>query len=101
MVSFTLRPGTELIGVRIINGNTTGQSYRMGRRILAVHWIFSDGSWTVQSLDVSHPGDQEVWSPPVTTDDVLMMVLSTMEPGSSETIANAVVVSHVEFLGHS
>ena len=101
MVSFTFRPGTELVGVRIINGDTTGQGYRAGRRILAVRWTFSDGSWAVQPLDVSHPGDQEVRFPPVATDDVLMTVLSTTEPGSPETTANAVAVSHVEFLGRS
>ena len=101
MVSFTFRPGTELVGVRIINGDTTGQGYRAGRRILAVRWTFSDGSWAVQPLDVSHPGDQEVRFPPVATDDVLMTVLSTTEPGSPETTANSVAVSHVEFLGRS
>ena len=53
------------------------------------------------SRDVSHPADQEVRFPPVATDDVLMTVLSTTEPGSPETTANAVAVSHVEFLGRS
>ena len=43
--------------------------------------------------------DQEVRFPPVTTNDVLMTVLSTTEPGSPEADTNAVAVSHVEFLG--
>lgn len=98
-VTFGFLPGTELVGVRIINGDTTDEAYRRGRRITAVRWTFSDGSWTVQPLDISQPEGQEVRFPPVVTDEVLMTVLSTTDPGGPGTDANAVVVSRVEFLG--
>ena len=98
-VTFGFLPGTELVGVRIINGDTTDEAYRRGRKITAVRWTFSDGSWTVQPLDVSQPGAQEVRFPPSVTDEVLMTVLSTTDPEGSEAEANAVVVSRVEFLG--
>ena len=101
VVTFTFQPGTELVGVRIVNGDTSGQSYLAGRRIMSLRWTFSDGSWAVQPLDVSHPEDQEVRFPPVVTDDVTMTVLSTTDPGSSEADDNAVSISRVEFLGRS
>ena len=85
--------------MRIVNGDATGDAYRTGRRIMAVRWTFSDGSWTVQPLDISHPEYQEVRFPPVVTEDVLMTVLSTTEPGGPGTDADAVAVSRVEFLG--
>ncbi len=85
--------------MRIINGDTTDEAYRRGRKITAVRWTFSDGSWTVQPLDISQPGAQEVRFPPSVTDEVLMTVLSTTDPEGSEAEANAVVVSRVEFLG--
>ena len=99
VVTFTFQPGTELVGVRIVNGDTTGQSYRAGRRIMVVRWTFSDGSWATQPLDVSHPEDQEVRFPPVATDGVIMRVLSTTDPGDSNSDDDAVSVSRVEFLG--
>ncbi|WP_165444798.1 NADase-type glycan-binding domain-containing protein [[Pseudopropionibacterium] massiliense] len=98
-ITFGFPPGTELVGVRIVNGDATGDAYRTGRRIMAVRWTFSDGSWTVQPLDISHPEYQEVRFPPVVTEDVLMTVLSTTEPGGPGTDADAVAVSRVEFLG--
>ena len=64
-----------------------------------MRWTFSDGSWTVQPLDISQPGPQEVRFPPSVTDEVLMTVLATTDPEGPEAEANAVVVSRVEFLG--
>ena len=90
---------TELVGVRIVNGDVTGQAYLAGRRIMEVRWTFADGSWAVQPLEANHPADQEVRFPPVTTSSVLLTVLSSTEPGESGTDNNAIAISRVEFLG--
>lgn len=98
-VNFLFPADTELVGVRIVNGDVTGQAYLAGRRIMEVRWTFADGSWAVQPLEANHPADQEVRFPPVTTSSVLLTVLSSTEPGESGTDNNAIAISRVEFLG--
>lgn len=98
-VTFDLPVGTQLVGLRIVNGNLTGGAYLQDRRILSIRWTFSDGSWVVQPLAANETEDQEVRFPPVTTDHVVMSVLSTTNPGVDGEEHDAVVVSRVTFLG--
>ena len=64
-ISFTLPPGEEVVGVRLVNGNTSSYDrYLAERRILSVKWEFSDKSWVVQPLAANDRQPQEFRFPP-------------------------------------
>lgn len=99
-IRFTLDPSSTVVGVRLVNGNTVWTDrYLAERRILSVRWTFSDGSWFVQGLAANDPLPQEVRFPPVTgVDEVTMTILDATVPGASESLANAVSISSLDFL---
>ncbi len=108
-ISFDLPEGEEVVGVRLVNGNTSSPDrYLAERRILSVKWEFSDKSWVVQPLAANDSGPQEFRFPPTTTNGpVTMTVLDATVPGDSsgqdgdETVGrnDAVSISSLEFLG--
>ena len=101
MITFTLEEGEELVGVRLVNGNTISpERYKAERRILSVKWTFSDGSWAVQGLSANDRQPQEVRFPPVTiAGDVTMTVLDATVAGEATDTNDSVSISSMEFLG--
>lgn len=97
-VTFEFIPGTKLVGLRLVNGNLVNDAYRKERRILSVRWTFSDGTWVVQPLSANQTGEQEVRFPPIATDQAVMSILTTTEPGIDDGDHDAVAVSRVTFL---
>lgn len=96
-VTFTFNPAVPIVGVRIVNGNTTSPAkYREERRLLSVQWRFPDGSYLEQGLAANNSSPQEVRFPVMQTGSVTMTVTGTTEPG--EASADAFSVSQVEFL---
>ncbi len=100
-LTFTLEPDQTLVGVRLVNGNTSSpERYLAERRILSIKWTFSDGTWVVQGLSANKRQQQEVRFPPtVVTGDVTMTVLDATVPGESAKANDAVSISSLEFLG--
>ncbi len=108
-VSFVLPEGEEVVGVRLINGNTTSYDrYLEERRILSIKWEFSDNSWVVQPLAANDRTPQEFRFPPTTVSGpVTMTVLDATVPGDSSGEDgdgavgrnDAVSISSLQFLG--
>ena len=100
-ITFALEPGQMVVGVRLINGNTSSpERYLAERRILSVKWTFSDGRWVVQGLAANNRQPQEVRFPPTdSAGPVTMTVLDATVAGESTTENDAVSISSVEFLG--
>ncbi len=97
-IVFTFADGTELVGVRLVNGNTQGSGYAQQRRILAVRWTFADGSWVIQPLAANQTADQEIRFPPVMTGVAELEVLTSTAPGNDQPEYDAVAISRIEFL---
>lgn len=100
-ITFSLEPGQMVVGVRLVNGNTSSpERYLAERRILSVKWTFSDGRWVVQGLAANNRQPQEVRFPPTASaGPVTMTVLDATVPGESNTPNDAVSISSLEFLG--
>lgn len=108
-ISFVLPQGEELVGVRLVNGNTASYDrYLAERRILSVKWAFSDGSWVVQPLAANDHEPQEFRFPPTTvTGPVTMTVVDATVTGNSGEqdenttvgLNDAVSISSLHFLG--
>lgn len=100
-ITFTLEEGEELVGVRLVNGNTISpERYMAERRLLGVKWTFSDGSFAVQGLAAIDRQPQEVRFPPITiAGDVTMTVLDATVPGEAADTNDSVSISSMEFLG--
>lgn len=106
-VSFTLPEGEDLVGIRLVNGNTSSYDrYLAERRILSVKWEFSDGSWVVQPLAANDREPQELrFSPTTVTGAVTMTVLDATVPGETSESGqdtagrdDAVSISSLTFL---
>lgn len=108
-ISFVLAEGEELVGVRLVNGNTARyERYLAERRILSVKWEFSDGSWVVQPLAANDREPQEVRFPPRTIEGpVTMTVVDATVTGDSagedegDKVGrnDAVSIGSLQFLG--
>lgn len=108
-IAFVLPTGEELVGVRLVNGNTSSYDrYLAERRILSVKWEFSDGSWVVQPLAANDREPQEFRFPPTTvTGPVVMTVMDATVTGNlgerdEDNVAgvnDAVSISSLQFLG--
>lgn len=106
-VSFTLPEGADVVGIRLVNGNTSSYDrYLAERRILSIKWEFSDGSWVVQPLAANDREPQELrFSPTTITGDVTMTVIDATVPGETSDSGedsvgrnDAVSISSLEFL---
>lgn len=100
-ITFTLQPGQEVVGVRLVNGYAVSQErYLDERRILSVKWTFSDGSWVVQGFAANDRQAQELRFPPTPSGgEVTMTVLDATVPGAADKTKDAVSISALEFLG--
>ncbi|GAA4891235.1 hypothetical protein GCM10025789_05020 [Tessaracoccus lubricantis] len=98
-VRFTFGGRRQLVGVRVVNGNTAwSERYLAERRILSLRWEFDDGSYFVQGLAADNRNLQEVRFPPTQATGVTMTVLEVTAPGDGAANADAVSLSAVEFL---
>ncbi len=100
-IIFTLEPGQVVVGVRLVNGNTSSPDrYLAERRILSVKWTFSDGSWVLQGLAANDRQPQEVRFPPTAAaGDVTMTVMDATVPGETNDNNDKVSISSLDFLG--
>lgn len=99
-ITFTLDPAEPIVGVRVVNGNTIWTDrYQAERRILAIRWTFSDGSWAEQGLAGNDRLPQEVRFPPVEGAQwVRMTILDATVVGATDEQSDAVSISSLNFL---
>ncbi len=98
-VQFVLAADQPVVGVRVVNGNTSDvDDYAAERRILRIRWAFDDGSFVVQGLSGNDLQPQELRFPPTETRTVTMTVLESTVPGSGESENDAVSISALDFL---
>ena len=100
-ITFTLEPGQVVVGVRLVNGNTSSPDrYLAERRIVSVKWTFADGSWLLQGLAANDRQPQEVRFPPTAvTGDVTMTVVDATVPGETNENNDKISISSLDFLG--
>ena len=105
VITFSLEGGEELVGVRLVNGNTSSlDRYTAERRLLRVKWEFGDGSWVVQPLAANDRNPQEFRFPPISSaGTITMTILDATVPGdiSGDTSGSndAVSIGFLQFLG--
>lgn len=101
-IDFGFGRTVQLIGVRLVNGNTAWPDrYLAERQITRIRWTFPDGSFFEQGLAVNGRGPQEVRFPPVRTNAARLEIVSATEPGEEGERVDAVSISLLEFLGPS
>ena len=101
-IDFGFGRKVQLIGVRLVNGNTAWPDrYLAERQITRIRWTFPDGSFFEQGLAVNGRGPQEVRFPPVRTNGARLEVVSATPPGEEGERVDAVSISLLEFLGPS
>lgn len=99
-ITFTFSSPVQLVGIRLINGNTVWTNrYLAERRITSLRWTFSDGSYFDQGLAANDRSPQEVRFPEIYTSSITMEVLGSTLPGDDSSLADAVSISALEFLG--
>ena len=98
-ISFTFDGAVPLAGLRVVNGNTVEpDQYLAERRIVAIRWTFSDGSFFEQGLAANSRSPQEVRFPVREADQVVMSIIGSTEPGDGAPSADYVSISMLEFL---
>jgi hypothetical protein len=101
-ITFTLSGPTELSEVGLINGYAKSAGkldwYAGNRRILAVEWIFDDG--TVVSQTLTETRDlQSLPITPITTSTVILRLVSVSDPGRGPSARNYTAISNVSLIG--
>lgn len=101
-IVFTFEAAVELTEVGLINGyaKTSGDFdwYNGNRRILAVEWIFDDGTAVEQTLE----GTRKLQSLPiraVTTTTVTLRLVDVSEPGRGRAARDYTAISDVSLVG--
>lgn len=99
-LTFVFDSETQIVGVRMVNGNTVGDDrFLLERRIVSVRWDFPDGSWLMQGLAASDPNAQELRIPPITVQGpVTLTVQASTIAGDPSPIYDAVSISSLDFL---
>lgn len=104
-LTFTLPPGTRVVGVRMTNGYTKTvdgtELYPQYRRVSRVTWRLPDQSsaWFVQDLADAKQQLQEIRIPESPADGGLQMTIDRVtEAGQEAATRDAVVLTEVEFL---
>ena len=72
--------------------------YRGDRRVLAVEWVFDDGSTVSQQLAQTR-AMQTHRVPPVTTSTVQIRITSVSRPGHGPAARNDTAISEVSLVG--
>lgn len=98
VADFVFERPVELVGIRLVNGNLVDDRFLEERRITAIRWTFSDGSFFDQGFAPSESSPQEVRFPQTVTSFAHLEILATT-PGAGEgEDADAMTISSVEFL---
>ena len=108
VLTFRLDRPTRLTRVGLINGyakiaydNGRRFDWYLGnRRVLAVDWIFEDGSTVSQSLDTSRVM-QQTSIKPVTTDVVRLRITAVSPPGKGRAARDDTAISEVVLIGQA
>jgi hypothetical protein len=107
-LTFRLDQPTRLTRVGLVNGYSKiayshGKPfdwYHGNRRVLAVQWIFDDGSTATQHLQ-DNRAMQQVAIKPVTTRTVRLRIISVSAPGKGRAARNDTAISEVLLLGRT
>jgi hypothetical protein len=101
-ITLTLAEPTTISRVGLINGyaKTAGRLdwYAGNRRILAVQWVFDDGSVVAQDLTETRDL-QSVDVDPITTSTITLRLLEVSKPGKGPAARNYTPISDVELVG--
>jgi hypothetical protein len=108
VLTFHLDQSTRLTRVGLVNGYSKvayagGRAfdwYLGNRRVLAVDWVFGDGSTKPQQLGMNR-AMQEIAIPPVTTSVVRLRIAAVSPPGEGRAARNDTAISEVLLLGRS
>jgi hypothetical protein len=108
VLTFHLDQPTRLTRVGLVNGYSKvayagGRAfdwYLGNRRVLAVDWVFGDGSTKPQQLGMNR-AMQEIAIPPVTTSVVRLRIAAVSPPGEGRAARNDTAISEVLLLGRS
>ncbi|HET7430696.1 MAG TPA: zinc ribbon domain-containing protein [Nocardioides sp.] len=108
VLTFHLDQPTRLTRVGLINGYAKiaydgGRRYdwyRGNRRVLAVDWLFDDGSSVSQRLQETR-GMQQVAIKPVTTSVVRLRITAVSPPGKGRAARNDTAISEVSLIGRT
>jgi hypothetical protein len=103
-LTFTLPGRIEVSEVGLVNGYAKSAGrldwYAGNRRILAVEWIFDDGTVVAQSLTETRD-TQSIQIDPVTTSSVVLRLVSVSKPGNGPSARNYTPISEVSLVGES
>jgi len=108
VLTFRLDQPTRLSRVGLVNGyskiaysgNRSFDWYRGNRRVLAVQWLFDDGSSVTQRLGFNR-AMQQIAIKPVTTSVVRLRITSVSAPGKGRAARNDTAFSEVLLLGRT
>jgi hypothetical protein len=108
VLTFRLARTTRLTRVGLINGYAKiaydgGRRfdwYLGNRRVLAVDWLFDDGSTVSQQLGTSRTM-QQIPIKPVTTDVVRLRITAVSPPGKGRAARDETAISEVLLIGHA
>jgi hypothetical protein len=106
VLTFRLDQPTRISRVGLVNGYSKiaysgGRSYdwyRGNRRVLAVQWLFDDGSSVTQRLHFNR-AMQQIPVKPVTTRVVRLRITAVSGPGKGRAARNDTAISEVLLLG--
>ncbi len=106
VLTFRLDQPTRITEVGLVNGyaktavvgGRTYDWYRGDRRVLAVEWVFDDGSTVSQQLAQTR-AMQTHRIPPVTTSTVQIRITSVSGPGHGPAARNDTAISEVSLVG--
>ncbi len=106
VLTFRLDQPTRISEVGLVNGyaktaNAGGRTYdwyRGDRRVLAVQWIFDDGSTVSQDFGQGQ-AMQSRSVPPVTTSTVKVRITAVSPPGHGRAARNDTAISEVSLVG--
>lgn len=105
-LSFDLDRPTTLSSVGLVNGyaktaregGTTLDWYAGNRRVLAVEWLFDDGTMVRQDLSETR-ALQSIDIEEVTTESVQVRLVTVSAPGEGRSARNYTAISEVSFVG--
>jgi hypothetical protein len=108
VLTFRLDQPTVITKVGLINGYAKtvfpgGRRfdwYHGDRRVLAVDWLFDDGT-TVSQQFSDTPAMQTMSVDPVTTSTVRVRITSVSRPGHGPAARNDTAISEVSLVGHT
>jgi hypothetical protein len=106
VLTFHLDQPTKITRVGLVNGyakiaydgKRSYDWYRGNRRVLAVQWLFDDGSSVTQRLGFNR-AMQQIAVKPVTTRVVRLRITAVSAPGKGRAARNDTAISEVLLLG--